>query len=373
MPLTEEQFNKLDAEGFTPEEIASFEKQRMTEQPQGQPTQQPQQQPQSNILQQLLGATGNTVGGMVGGMVNEPARIIGRTGQEIERLMSGNKQPMTYSWDKPDILGGKVDIKPAENWGQALGPVVGTTLSMMALKGLINPKSVTRGVSKVLKYDNSLKQAQKGKVALDTLRDTLGKAKQIALEEVKDVPVNFDWKSLPEKAATAIKKAEYGIQFTKDGKVVNTIGNLDKVKTALQDLVTTKDYVEAGNMAKRSIMQFAGKVRDTMVNAADDLGKPELAKSLKEYHKFMDNYELINGHLVDKYGNAMANKLKSTFKIFSEPAIKESWKEVAKQSPEIKSVMKSMNHRELLKNLLKVGGGITALGAGKAGLDWMQK
>jgi hypothetical protein len=69
----------------------------------------------------------------------------------------------------------------------------------------------------------------------------------------------------------------------------------------------------------------------------------------------MDNYSIINDHLVDKYGNALGNKLKHTFGILSESATKEAWKEVAKSSPEIKSVMNSMNRRELMKNLLKTG------------------
>jgi hypothetical protein len=74
----------------------------------------------------------------------------------------------------------------------------------------------------------------------------------------------------------------------------------------------------------------------------------------------MENYNTINDKLVDKYGNAMANKLKSTFKFMAEPAVKEAWKEVSKSSPEVKSVMNSMNRRELLGNLLKVTGAAAA-------------
>jgi hypothetical protein len=50
MPLTREQFDKLDAQGFTPEEIASFEQRRQSEQ--SQPTQQPVEK--QNILGQLF-------------------------------------------------------------------------------------------------------------------------------------------------------------------------------------------------------------------------------------------------------------------------------------------------------------------------------
>jgi hypothetical protein len=331
-----------------------------------QPQQGQQEQPQANVLQQLLQATGNAVGGMVGGVINEPARIIGRAGQQIESSISG-QPPQNWTWEKSNMLGGNVDIKPAENWGQALAPVAGTALSMMALKGLVNPP-------KMIKFDNALKQAQKAKVALDETRGMLGKAKEIALQEVKDVPVKMDWaKNVSQKVVGAMKNPVYGVEFDESGAVKNTIGNLDKVKTALQDLVTTKDFVEAGNMEKRKILQFAGEIRDTMVNAANDVGKPELAKALKGYHEFMNNYNIINDKLVDKYGNAMANKLKTTFGVFSEQATKESWKEVAKTSPEIKKIMGSMNRRELLNNLLKVGGVGVGLGAGKTAYNWVKK
>jgi hypothetical protein len=173
---------------------------------------------------------------------------------------------------------------------------------------------------------------------------------------------------------SAIQRSEYGIEFAQDGKVVNTIGNLDKVKTALQDIPTTKDFVEAGNMAKRQIIQFAGKVRDAMVSAANDAGKPELAKSLKDYHNFMGKYEIINSHLVDKYGNALGNKMKSVFRWTSEPVLKEAWKEVGKSNPEIKSIIKSREAREILKGLLKVGlpttiGGGAVVGSVKKLID----
>lgn len=305
-----------------------------------------QQAPQANVLQQLLQATGNAVGSFVGGAVNEPARIIGRAGQQIESTLSG-KPPQNYTWEKPNYLGGNVDIKPAENWGQALAPVVGTTLSMMALKGLVNPP-------KLMKFDNILTQAKKSKVALDEVRDTLGKAKEIAMKDVKNIPVEFDWKKIPEKVLAKLRDPAngYGIEFTSEGTIPNTLGNVDKIKMALQDMPSTKDFVEAGNMAKRQVISLAGELRDTMVSAANKAGKPELGKALKNYHEFMNNYNLANDHLVDKYGNALGNKLKETFKLTAEPRIKEAWNEIGKNSPEIKGMIKSRNNRELLKTLL---------------------
>lgn len=324
-------------------------------------TQEPAQQaqPQQNILQQLLGATENTIGGIVGGVIEPPTKIVGRAGQAIESMISG-KPPQNYSIPLPQYMGGNIDIAPAENLGQAYMPVAGTTLSMLGIKGLMNPKSITG----VIKYDNVLTQAKKSKVALDAVRDNLGQAKNIALQEVKDLPAELNWAgNVSQKVINAVKNPVYQVEFTKEGGVVNRIGNLDKVKTALQDLVTTKDFVEAGNMEKRQIMHFAGKVRDTIVQAANDAGKPQLAQALKNYHNFMDKYEVINSKLVDKFGNALGNKLKSVFRWTAEPAVKEAWKEVGKASPEIKGIIKSRETRELLKWLLKIGAP-TAIGGG---------
>jgi hypothetical protein len=51
----------------------------------------------------------------------------------------------------------------------------------------------------------------------------------------------------------------------------------------------------------------------------------------------------------------MGNKLRNAFKFGAEPAVKKAWKEVSRVSPELHQVMGSMNRRELLKNLLKIG------------------
>jgi hypothetical protein len=139
-----------------------------------------EQQPQQNILQQLMGSTERTVGGLVGGMIEPPIKAIGRGGQAIESLISG-QPPQNYNIPMPGYMGGDISIEPAQNAGQLMGPVVGSTLSMLGIKGAMNPKSITG----IVKYDNVLTQAKKAKVALDESRSILGKAKDIALQEVK--------------------------------------------------------------------------------------------------------------------------------------------------------------------------------------------
>lgn len=232
------------------------------------------------------------------------------------------------------------------------------------------PKLLGKGVNLIkgiLKWDSALKQAKNSKVALDTVRAGLGKAKEIALSDVGNLPVEFDFGSMPTKVYNAIRSGakEYDVAFDAMGKPVQTLRNMDKLKLAADDLLSRKDFVEAGNILQGKIKQFAGAVRNAIVKTANDAGKPELGKALTDYHEFMKNYGYVNRSLVDEAGNAMANRLKNTFKLGAEPAIKQAWKEVSKASPGIKSTMNSMKRREILKNLLKVSGA-TALATGAA-------
>lgn len=383
MPVTREQFDKLIGEGFTVEEIVEFDKRSQ------QPTQ-PQQQPQQpvNKGEQRLQQRGSAIADLI---QNPPETDKGGYTHPLGTLLRYMQGAGEYAQGIPSSVGLDLQQGQPQNIVPNLGKVLtgqrpAQTGDIYAGAGLPEPLAAgmglftdvmltpggargtvaagkaginvtTKGMSAlkdIFKATTNVDKAQRAKQGLDAVRTTLGKAKEIAMQEIKDLPVDFDWSKAPEKVIKAIQKPEYGIQFAEDGKVINTVSNLDKVKVALQDIPTTKDFVEAGNMAKRQVMQFAGKVRDAIVDTANAAGKPELAKSLSDYHKFMDNYNLINDHLVDKYGNAMANKLKATFKWGAEPVVKNAWKEVAKQSPELKSVMKGMETKELLNKLLSL-------------------
>ena len=108
-----------------------------------------------------------------------------------------------------------------------------------------------------------------------------------------------------------------------------------------------------------------------MKDGAKKAGKP-IDKVLSDYGDFMENYHMVKNTIENSKGQAMGNKLKETFKLFAEKAYKDSWKEVSKLSPEIKSTMNSMNNRELFKNFLKVTGATATLGlAGKGATDML--
>jgi hypothetical protein len=221
-----------------------------------------------------------------------------------------------------------------------------------------------KGLKGVMKWDTALQQAGKAKEGLDTLRNALGSAKSLAVDEVKDIPASLNWGlNKSQRIIEAIKNPVYDVEFTPQGGVLETIGNLDKVKKAVGELISSpKVWEEAPKTEQRLIKMFYGEVRKSMVKASEQAGK-SIEPALKAYDEFMDKYTLVDKTLADSHGTLLANKMKSAFKIMAEPAVKQAWKDVSKASPEVKSVMDSMNRRELLSNILKVSGA-TALGTG---------
>jgi len=248
-----------------------------------------------------------------------------------------------------------------------------------------------RSLKNLFRFDNALKQAQKSQVALEEVRNTLGGAVKLKISEVENVPTKFDFKNIPDKVNSAINKTKvYDVNISKvkiqqpgtilnpsgklatpgsildeGGKIKQTVGNLNKIKEATGDLLTPKNWIEAPKKEMRQIKQFYGAINKAMKDASRKSGV-DISKPLDSYNKFMGHYRNVQHTIQNTAEVAMGNKLKTAFKLFSEKAYKDSWKEVAKLSPEIKAVMGSMNRRELLKNLLKVAaaGGLYRKGAG---------
>lgn len=372
IPITEEEYNKAINSGFKQEDILKYEKQRMVEEDNNKsPLNQRKDRfslksDTSNENYNYGDAaldTGKTILNTLANLGESVTQPIMHPIQTLKGLMQGAGQALSNPIGTVQAIG--QDLTSTDNpdnvpnWARSIHTDPLAFASAVVSTGALGEMSANTAlpfIKKIAKFDTASVQAKKAKTALDTVRTNLGKAKEIALMNTKDIPAEIDFSgNLSQKVINAIKNPIYKVDFTDEGGVVNNIGNLDKIKTALNDLVTTKDFVEAGNMEKRQIMQFAGKIRNSMVKVADDAGKPELGNSLKDYHEFMDNYNKINDHLVDKYGDAVADKLKSTFTLFKNAETKQAWKDVGVNSPELKSIMSSMQKRELLKRLLQTG------------------
>jgi hypothetical protein len=227
--------------------------------------------------------------------------------------------------------------------------------------------AISKALKPILKWDSALQQAGKAQQGLDTLQGILGKAKELAIQEVKNVPAQVDFgKNNVPKIIEHIKNPMYGVEFTQTGDVVRTVGNLDKIKMAVDDMIhSPKVWDEATTMEQRYIKMFRNELKNSMIKASQSVGK-DIKPALDAYSEFKDNSYLIKKTIQDTAGNAQANNLKAAFKLGAEPATKEAWKAVAQASPEVKEVMNSMNRRELMNNLLKVSG-YGALGTGAVG------
>lgn len=216
--------------------------------------------------------------------------------------------------------------------------------------------ALTFSGAKFGKFDNRLLQAEKAKVALKEVRNTFGNAIKVGIKEVADEATSFSFDvKKSSKIINAVKNPIYEVAFDKSGKVVQTVGNLNKVKEAVGDLISSpKIWEEAPKQELKLAKQFYGALSKEMKQVATKAGKP-INEVLDTYHKFMIKYPLVKNSIMDSAGNAMGNKLRNAFKFGAEPAVKQAWKEIAKTSPELRQVMGSMGRRDLLKNLLKIG------------------
>lgn len=340
-PLTEEQYNKAIDSGLSHEQIIQFEQQR--KQSEDSIDSSVNEKPTMNSMSQAL--------------LNNLITAAKGTGEAA--LKTANEATFGAVGGIAKAVTGK-DL-PQESMDEATKQMAsGAALVAPLPLGMVAEgatKMVAPIVKKFIKYDSALQQAQKGKDALDALRNTLGTAKNIAVKDVENVATDFSFNGVKsDKIMQAIKNPVYEVAFDKEGKVIQTVGNLDKVKSAIGELVNTPAlWEEAPKTEVQHIKSIYGQVNQAMKEAARGVGKP-IDAQLEAYNKFMDKYAIVNKTLVDNAGNAMGNKLKTAFKIQAEPAVKQAWKDLSKSSPQIKSVMDSMNKRELIKNLIKYGG-----------------
>lgn len=214
-------------------------------------------------------------------------------------------------------------------------------------------KEIPSGVKKVLNWENSIQQANKAKGALDALERNYGSAYQVALDPVKSIPVDVDFGLMPKKVLDVLKneKDTYGVLFNANGSLVNTLENVNKIKTAADEMLTPAMRMEGKTTEINQIKQFAGHIGKQMRIAANKAGKP-IDEAMDAYGSFKDKYNQIAYNLKDKIKDASANKLRAQFTLKAEPEIKQAWKDLSKESPELKSIMDSRKNRELLKRLL---------------------
>lgn len=293
----------------------------------------------------------------------KPQDILGN----LAKVATGQR-PAQYG----DVFEGAGVPKPLAAAGGLYTDVVLSPGGAEALVGLtkmgaLAAKSIPNAVKPVLKWENAIQQADKTKGAIDALERNYGSAYQMALDPVKSIPVDVDFGLMPKKVLDMLRndKDTYGIQFNANGSVVNTLENVNRIKTAADEMITPAMRMEGKTTEINQIKQFAGHISKQMKAAAKKAGKP-IDEAMADYGNFKDKYNEINYNLKDTIKDASANKLKAQFTLKAAPEIKQAWKDLSKESPELKSVMDSRKNRELLKRLLiAVPTGATAIGSVK--------
>src|SRR6185436_15889331 len=118
-------------------------------------------------------------------------------------------------------------------------------LLMLAAPGATK---MARNLSGLVKIEGRLQKAGRAKEALDLLRNKLGEAKSIAISKVAETPTALSTNGLSDKVVKAIQNPIYGVEFEQTGGLKQTVGNLDKVKEAVGELIhTDKVWEEAPN------------------------------------------------------------------------------------------------------------------------------
>ncbi|MFH1230707.1 MAG: hypothetical protein V1709_04335 [Planctomycetota bacterium] len=233
--------------------------------------------------------------------------------------------------------------------------------NIMAGGGLLKQANM---LPKIMGKAYTLRNAEMGAEALGKVRMTLGQAKKQAISNVADVLVNTNevpLNNLPSNVMKALEDPLYGIERNRSGVIRNTVSNLDRVKEALGDFMTTKTWEEASKKSQQVIKQTYGKLNEAMKSAAKNVGNP-IDEALNNYHNFMTDYTRIIRTIEDTAGNVVEKPFRSTFTPFAERGKFEAWQRMGKQSPEIAQVIKNMKKYSGRRTTQAALGGLSGLG-----------
>ena len=189
------------------------------------------------------------------------------------------------------------------------------------------------------------------------------------IDDFPETPINMKatnaaLKELPENTMSFIRKnAElYNVTFLPNGTPVSSLRNMQNLKKAIADFVTSpKQWEEHTKAQIGAIKGVYRKIRNVMVEA-----QPALKKPLESYHNYMDEvYDYVKPLVKTSSGQAKEKTLRTALKPSADMAKKEALNKLGKMSKvasEATKTIKTFNKREALKPLLRRVGGLAALG-----------
>jgi hypothetical protein len=154
----------------------------------------------------------------------------------------------------------------------------------------------------------------------------------------------------------------YQIERLKNGAIRPTVANLDRVKEALGDLMTSKTWDEATKKSQTVIKQVYGKLNNAMKTAAKEAGKP-IDEALDNYHQFMEKYTKVIRTVEDTTGSVVEKPLRQTFRPLAERTKVSAWEELAKKNPQIRQMVKDMKKYTGRRATQAVLGSLAGMGA----------
>ena len=235
-------------------------------------------------------------------------------------------------------------------------------------KTIENIKTLPSRLPQIMGKNYTLQRAEKTAGLLDDARSYLGKLKGEAIKQYGDRIVDAQklssqLPSLPKNVLNALDDPIYAIEKLSDGSIKPSIANLDKIKEALGDFMTSKTWEEATTKNKQVIKQAYGLVSQAMKDAA-----PEIKEPIATYHDFMDIYRDVNKTIRNTEGVILEKRLRGVLKPGAERRYQIAWEQMQKYIPELKRIAKDIikfNQRQTTKRIL--GRGALYLGGFEAG------
>ena len=230
-----------------------------------------------------------------------------------------------------------------------------------------------RGLFRTARLGNKQQVLTKVRGALDEANNaqrTLGKNITAVFDSpLGDKPVDINkvsetLKNIPSNVQNKILKEAniFKIEILPDASIKPTARNIWRLRQALDDFLTSKDFIEATKASKQVILSARRGVAKILSEV-----DPKIKTVIKNFSDFMDSFQPVRKVLTDARGNAVANKIiNASKKKTAEPAVRIALEKFGKEFTKTQEALKGATgflKGTLLKGALKKAGVVTGLGA----------
>lgn len=231
--------------------------------------------------------------------------------------------------------------------------------SLFRTAKLGNKKQVLDSVKTAL--DEATTARKKLSTDITTVMDSAVGDKPINVGKVSEALAN-----VPGNVQSKILKDAklFNIELLPDGSIKPDTRNTWRLRQALDDFLTSKDFREATKAAKQVILKARRGIADILADV-----DPKIKTVMKNFSDFMDSFEPVKKILSDSKGNPIANKIITASKKSGEPAQKIALEKFSENFKKTKDALKSATgflKGEAVKKGVKrgiIGVGLGALAA----------